>query len=122
MFESIDIERKLAATTATILDNGARPDGVFVPEEGGMGPEQQKRLEHSLNAKYRRAGQGQIMVASEAGDLKALSFSPRDMSWLPITEQTNLKITRAYHVPYALLDINPPSQYGVYATLRLQTR
>jgi HK97 family phage portal protein len=120
VYDALEIDEKLAATLSSILENNGRPDGILSVKDG-IGEDEALRLEHRFNAKFRRNGNGGIMVVGEEeAKLDTLTFSPRDMSWLPINEQTRLKICNVYHVPYALLDKAAASQYDVQATLRLQ--
>lgn len=119
VYDALEIDEKLAATLSSILENNGRPDGILSSKEG-ISEDQAARWEHKFNAKFRRAGNGGVVVLDEDASFNPLTFSPRDMSWLPINEQTRLKICNVFHVPYALLDKTPASQYGVQATIDVQ--
>lgn len=119
VYDALEIDEKLAATLSAILENNGRPDGILTAKDG-IGADEAARWEQKFNAKFRRSGNGGIVVLDEDATFNPLTFSPRDMSWLPINEQTRLKICNVWHVPYALLDKSPASQYGVQATLQLQ--
>ena len=55
-------------------------------------------------AKFRKAGNGGIIVLDEDASFSPLTFSPRDLSWLAIHDTSRLAIANTYGVPYALID------------------
>ncbi len=117
VYDAINIEDKLSATTAAILDNEGRPSGILSAKEG-IGPDEAQRWEYKFNQKFRKAGNGGVIVIDEDAAFTPLTFSPRDLSWLAIHDTSRLSITNAYGVPYALLDKSGDSQYNVDVTLR----
>ena len=117
VFESINIEDKLASTTAAILDNEGRPAGILAAKDG-IGADEASRWEQRFSQKFRRAGNGGVIVLDEDASFTPLTFSPRDLSWLAIHDTSRLAICNAYGVPYGLIDESSSSQYNVDVTLR----
>jgi HK97 family phage portal protein len=117
VFESVNIENKLAGTTASILDNSGRPDAVLIPKDG-IGAEEASRWEQRFNARFRRSGNGGVLVAEEDAQLVPLQFSPRDMSWMAMHETTKEAICNAYGVPPQMLSADGSTQYNVDVTIR----
>lgn len=116
VFESINIENKYSATEAAILDNEGRPAGILTAKDG-LGAEEAERWERKFNAKFRRAGNGGVIVLDEDANFNPLTFSPRDLSRLQIHENAKESICSAYGVPPAMLG-SGASQYKVDVDVR----
>jgi HK97 family phage portal protein len=117
VYGAINIEDKLEATTAAILDNSGRPDGILTAKDG-IAHEEAQRWEYKFSERFRKAGNGGVIVLDEDATFTPLTFSPRDLSWLAIHDTSRLSIANAYGVPYALIDKDGSTQYNVDVTLR----
>lgn len=119
VYESLNILNKYASVEAALLDNDGRPAGILKAKDG-IGEEEAKKWERRFNTKFRRAGNGGVLVLEEDAEFSPLSYNPRDLARLGIYDNARLAICLAYGVPPALLNEQGASQYNVNVTLRQQ--
>jgi HK97 family phage portal protein len=117
VFESILIENKYSATESAMLDNEGRPAGILSAKDG-LGQDEAERWERKFNAKFRRAGNGGVIVLDEDASFTPIAFRPRDLSRLEIHANAKVAICNAYLVPPAMLNDTAGSQYNVDVTIR----
>ena len=109
-----------------LLQNHARPDAVISPkgDYGGLGEEEREALEKQLKNKFKRAGAGGILFATDPLDYQVLQISSKDAELLARKKVTKNDIANAFGVPLALLEsenINRATleaamfQHGFYA-------
>ena len=110
VIEQVRIGRKLDAHTGALLDNQARPDGLFIPKgsaEGyDIGEVGAARLEAAINRRFRAAGRGGIMVAEHDGQVHPLQWPTRDLADLEQLKLGKTQIANAFGVPTSKLDRN----------------
>jgi HK97 family phage portal protein len=102
-FESINLEEKMIATEAAILDNEGRPSGILSPKEQ-IGSAEAGRWEHKYNAKLRQSGSGNILVAEEEVDFTPITFPPKDLAALEMAKASRSEVALAFGVPTALIE------------------
>jgi len=110
VIEQVRILRKVDAHTGALLDNQARPDGLFIPKgsaEGyDIGQVAAARLESAINQRFRRAGRGSVMVAEHDGEFVPLQWPVRDIADLEQFKLGKTVIANGYQVPTSKLDRN----------------
>jgi phage portal protein BeeE len=107
-YEQIRIARFADATLSSRVQNGGRPDALFIPkgdEFGGtIGRDEAARLELQLRNRYRMAGAGSIMVADLPGTLEPVTWPMNDVIDAARYDLTRKQIAEAYAVPMTKLD------------------
>jgi HK97 family phage portal protein len=99
-FEQIALTSSYAATKGAIYDNQAIPSAVISPDEV-IGEEERDRLEGQWNAKFRRGGAGQVLVAESGLRVQVLQHSMGDLAALADMAATKEDICNAFHAPVA---------------------
>lgn len=120
-FESINLESKMMATEAAILDNEGRPSGILSPDEP-IGDAEAKRWEHRFNAKFRQAGSGNVLVSEEKVNFTPLTFPPKDLAALQVAHATKVDVCGAFGIPVALLEGNQFNRATLEASILLHVR
>jgi HK97 family phage portal protein len=82
--------------------NRAIPDAIVSPDET-IGDEERDRLEQEWNAKFRRGGNGRVVVAESGLKVQLLNQSLGDLAALAEQGATKEAICNAFHVPIAFL-------------------
>jgi len=93
---------KFAAYQDHLLDNRARPDWVFVPDEP-LGPDMAERAEEAFAQKFGDQRNGGVWVAPSGGKAMPMQFSPTDLGPLEINKETRARLATAFDVPEVLL-------------------
>jgi HK97 family phage portal protein len=101
-WESIMLLDKHVSHEAAWLDNGGMPSIIVSPKEA-IGPEEAERLEYHWRQKFKRGGNGRVLVGESALDVKPLSIPPRDLEILASFGVRKEVIANAYGVPMAYL-------------------
>jgi HK97 family phage portal protein len=102
LIEHVNVNEQFIGHYQALLDNQARPDAILSPEEM-IGEFEQKRLENRLNAKFRAAGFGGLMVTESNMNLQPLGWSPVDLGIFEAMGINVDHIRDAYDVPQALM-------------------
>lgn len=113
---------------AMMFDRG-RPDMMFVPKET-IGPAEAKRLATRMGKLVSTAQGGKVMIPLIAGDMKSVSFPPKDMETLARAKVSAERLYMAFGVPVALgssetnlanlqASIKQHARYAVYPRLSL---
>ena len=95
-----------------LLDNRARIDGTFVPQEH-ITRQESRRAEELWNQKFKRGGNGRILVAEQAGTFVPARYPPTDLGPLKISQESLKRLANAFGVPEALL-----SKDSTYANMQ----
>jgi len=92
-----------------LFENMARPDIALVTDQN-LSKDDIKRLRKEWSTLYKGASKaGKVAVLSKGLDLKEISFSPREMSYLAGHKMTRDEIAAIFGVPKAMLtteDVN----------------
>jgi len=120
-FESINLDQKMMATSAAILDNQGRPSGILSPKEP-IGDSEARRWEHRFNAKFQRAGSGDVMVSEEDVTFTPLTFPPSDLASLQVAQATKAEVALAFGIPVALLESNQFNRATLEASILQHVR
>jgi HK97 family phage portal protein len=103
-FDALELCGKYLRYQNTLLDNRARPDGVFIPDDKlPMNKDKARRAEETFNSKFGGKGSGRTLIAEQAGTYVPLSFSPQDIGELKINQEGLRRVCNAFGVPEALL-------------------
>jgi len=105
-WESLNIMNKDHSFAASYMDNRIRPDAIISPKSSDdfLSQPQERRLERTLQRKFRQGGAGGTMVWGSALDITPLSFNSKDMEMLARYGATKVEVMNAYGVPPAMLD------------------
>ncbi len=95
-----------------LMDNRARIDGTFVPQEH-ITRQESRRAEELWNQKFKRGGNGRILVAEQAGTFVPARYPPTDLGPLKISQESLKRLANAFGVPEALL-----SKDATYANMQ----
>ena len=95
-----------------LMDNRARIDGTFVPQEH-ITRQESRRAEELWNQKFKRGGNGRILVAEQAGTFVPARYPPTDLGPLKISQESLKRLANAFGVPEALL-----SKDSTYANMQ----
>lgn len=101
-FMQAELAGKYSQYQNELMDNRARIDGTFVPQEQITRKEAQ-RAEELWNQKFRRGGNGRILVAEQAGAFVPARYPPTDLGPLKINQESLKRLANAFGVPEALL-------------------
>jgi HK97 family phage portal protein len=103
IWESIELMGKQSALSNIHMDNRGRPDILISPKDM-MGPAEAKRLRLDFFKRFRRGGNGGVLVMENAFDIKNLAFTPKDLEMLAFYKVGKIEIANGYGVPLALLE------------------
>ncbi len=95
-----------------LMDNRARIDGTFIPQEH-LTRQESRRAEELWNQKFKRGGNGRILVAEQAGSFVPARYPPTDLGPLKISQESLKRLANAFGVPEALL-----SKDSTYANMQ----
>jgi HK97 family phage portal protein len=101
-FEQAALTSEFAAFKKAKFENHAIPDAIISPDEV-MGEEERDRLEAQWNNRFRRGGNGKVVVAESSLKVALLHHSMGDLSALADMKATKEDIANAFHVPIAFL-------------------
>jgi HK97 family phage portal protein len=101
-FESASLASIFLAYKRSIWDNAALPGAVLSPTEA-ISPEERDRLEKTWNQRFRRGGNGRVIVAESALNVDVLSTSLADVAALAEAGATQADIANAFGIPLAFL-------------------
>jgi HK97 family phage portal protein len=90
------------ALKQALYANQAVPGAVVSPAEV-LSPEERDRIEEQWNQKFRRGGNGRVLVAEAALKVDLLHQSMGDLAALADYAATKEDIANAFHVPLAFL-------------------
>lgn len=107
VFEQARLARFADGLTSARVQNGGRPDAMFIPggdEFGGsVGLDEAQRLELMLRSRYRMAGAGSIVVSDIPGKLEPITWPINDVIDSARYNLTREQIAEGYHVPMTKL-------------------
>jgi len=99
-YEQVLLTSEFAATKSAIYENRGIPSALVSPDEV-IGEEERDRLETQWNMKFRRGGQGKVVIAESNMKLQLLNQSMGDLAALADMKATKEDICNAFHVPTA---------------------
>lgn len=106
-FEQVRLARFADGLTSARVQNGGRPDALYIPNGdefgGSIGLSEAARLQQLLASRFRMAGAGSIMVADIPGDIKTIQWPMNDILDAARYALTREQIAEAYHVPMTKL-------------------
>ncbi len=111
-FLQSQLAAKYAMYQNDLMDNRARIDGIFVPKEE-ISSRQSDLAEQLWNQKFKRGGNGRILVAENAGTFTPTRYPPTDLGPLEISRESLRRLANAFGVPEALL-----SKDATYANMQ----
>lgn len=107
-YEQARLARFADAQLSARVQNGGKPDALFIPkgdEFGGtIGRDEAARLELQLRNRYRMAGAGSIMVSDLPGSLEPITWPLNDVIDAARYDLTRKQIAETYHVPMTKLN------------------
>lgn len=107
-FEQHRIGRFADAQQSARIQNGGKPDAMFIPsgDEFGqsIGLDEAARLQLILNSRFRMSASGQIMVSDIPGDLKPMSWPINDVIDAARYGLIKEQIATCYGVPMTKLN------------------
>ncbi len=104
-----------------LLDNRARPDWVFVPDDT-MGPDMTERAEKQFQQKFGSQRNGGVWVAPAGGKAMPMSFPPADLGPLEINRQTQARLATAFDVPETLLSASEATYANLEKAIYLHAK
>jgi len=107
VWEMYNVERKMLATEAALLENGAQMQGIY-SFDNPVTPQIAERARLQFE-NMTRGGRGKVLFNQYAGKFDPTQMSPHDLSFLQIARDAHVQIMRCYGVPIALLE---SSQYN----------
>jgi HK97 family phage portal protein len=91
---------KMNVFEKSMLDTGVNMSGVFMPKEGSIGEEEQKRLANELRQAYGGAkNAGNFFVSSDGLEFKQTSQNMKDMNYPKLRQEVKETICAAYGLP-----------------------
>jgi phage portal protein BeeE len=96
-FENAAQASQYTAFRAAPWDNAALPSAVVSPKEQ-VSPEERDRMEAEWNAKFRRGGNGKVLVAESAVEVTVLRSNLADLADLAAAGATRDDIANAFGV------------------------
>lgn len=107
-WESINLVGKDKSHVAALMDNRARPDAIVSPtnEDAGMSQDGAERLEKLLARKFRKGGQGGLLVNASPLTVSPITFSQSDMEAIARYGLNKIEILNQFLVPPALFESN----------------
>ncbi len=112
---------KFTAYQNNLLDNRARPDWVFVPEDT-MGPELAERAEKQFMQKFGAQRNGGVWVAPSGGKAMPMQFPPSDLGPLEINRETRARLATAFDVPETLLSASDATYANLEKAIYLHAK
>ena len=118
---SIDTHNQAGEWNKALLDNGCRPSGALVYENGGNLTDPQKRdLKAEIDDKYSGAKNAGRPLLLEGGlSWQEMGISPKDMEHLEGKNMSSREIALAYGVPPQILGIPGDNTYSNQKEARL---
>lgn len=111
---SVDIANEARRWNMALLQNGARPSGVF-SVEGRMADEDYQRAKEDMRRELSGSNQAGIPLLLEGGATwTQTGLSPDDMSWYEMTRTSLREIAIVYHLPVQILGDTESSTYSNY--------
>jgi HK97 family phage portal protein len=101
-FESAALASQFLAYKRSLWDNAALP-GVIVSPQESISQEERDRLEASWTQRFRRGGNGRVLVADTGLNVDVLQTSLADVAALAEAGATQADIANAFGVPLAFL-------------------
>ena len=105
-FQYAGLEDDWVSTQRQLLENGPRPASIASlkdPKDGGMGPDQRRRLEIDLNRRHAGGASGRVIVADAALDFHPLTYPPADLAGLQISDYDMERTANCFGVPLSYL-------------------
>lgn len=102
LWESIALMDKHTGQEMAWLENGGMPGLIVSPKEA-LGPEEAERLERRWSRKFRRGGNGKILVGESSVDVRPLNIPPKDLEMLAAYGVRKEAIANGYGIPMAYL-------------------
>ena len=99
---SAQLGSQFVAYKRGLWENAALP-GVVLTPDGPLGDEERERLEAEWNAKFRKGGNGRVLVADSSLKVSVVQNSLADLAALAEAGATKEDIANAFGVPMAYL-------------------
>lgn len=101
-FEQVALASQYSAMKRAIYENTGIPSVVLSAPEA-LGTDERSRLETEWNQKFRKGGQGRLLIAETSLKLDVISHSMGDLAALAEARATKEDIANAFHVPIPYL-------------------
>ncbi len=101
-YEQVALTSEYAAMKRSVYDNTGVPSVVLAPGVA-VGEDERDRLEQQWQQKFRKGGQGRVLVAESDFKVTLLSHSMGDLAALADLKATKEDIANAFHVPLPFL-------------------
>lgn len=105
-FEASSVSNKLMAHQISFFDNEARPDFILSPKdpENTIGEDEAEKWEKQFISKFGRGRSGKVFVPNEAVTLQPITWPPKDLADLQISQEAKKEISNVMGVPIVLLE------------------
>lgn len=104
-YEQASLMSAYSAMRGAIYDNHAMPSAIVSPADV-LGEDEAKRYEGEWNEKFRRGGNGRIIIAEQKMRVDVLHQAMGDLAQLAEVRATFEDICNAFHVPIAFMTTN----------------
>lgn len=101
-WEAVTLQGKFLAYKRSLWDNAALPGVILSPQEA-LSPQERERLETAWNARFRKGGNGRVLVSETGLNVEVLHTSLADVAALAEVGATQADIANAFGVPLAFL-------------------
>jgi HK97 family phage portal protein len=101
-WEAIHLQGRFLAYKRSLWDNAALPGVILSPQEA-LSPQERDRLESAWNNRFRKGGNGRVLVAETGLNVEILQTSLADVAALAEVGATQADIANAFGVPLAFL-------------------
>ncbi|MGL4553967.1 MAG: phage portal protein [Gemmataceae bacterium] len=101
-FESVTLGAEFAAYRTAVWSNKGMPSAIVSPADV-ISDQERTRIEAEWNQRFRRGGQGRVLVADSNLSVKMLETSPADLAALAEAGATNADIANAFGIPLPLV-------------------
>lgn len=115
-YETINILNKDNAYASIELDNRGRPDLVMSPKDV-IGENEAKRQEKRYAKKFRRGGNGGLIVVESGTEITPLNFTSKQMEALARRGVSKEDLANAFDTPLALLQAKEVNRATLEAAL-----